>query len=40
MALTELNGNLIVAADYGPLGMQLMGGPVPPAPAAVKTGKR
>ncbi len=38
-ALTEVNGNLIVAVDYGPLGMQLMGGPVPPAPAAVKTGK-
>jgi ELWxxDGT repeat protein len=39
-ALTEVNGYLIVAVNYGPLGMQLMGGPVPEAPAAVKTGKR
>ena len=39
-ALTEVNGYLIVAVDYGPLGMQLMGGPVPAAPAAVETGKR
>ena len=38
--LTEVNGYLIAAVDYGPLGMQLMGGPVPAAPAAVKTGKR
>jgi ELWxxDGT repeat protein len=38
--LTEVDGNLLVAVDYGPLCMQLMGGPVPPAPAAVKTGKR
>ncbi len=39
-ALTEVNGYLIVTADYGPLGMELMSGPVPAAPAAVKTGKR
>jgi ELWxxDGT repeat protein len=35
--LTEVNGYLIVAVDYGPLGLKLMSGPVPAAPAAVKT---
>ena len=34
LILTELNGNLIVAVDDGTLGMELMGGPVPPATAA------
>jgi ELWxxDGT repeat protein len=34
MALTELNGNLIVAADEGVHGLELLSGPIPAAPAA------
>ena len=35
MALTELNGNLIVAADDGVHGLELLSGPIPAAPVAV-----
>ena len=38
-ALTELNGNLIVAADDGTHGVELLSGPMPAGPAAVKPGK-
>jgi ELWxxDGT repeat protein len=33
-ALTEVNGNLIVEADYGTGGLELLSGPVPAVPAA------
>ncbi len=39
MALTELNGNLIVAANDGVHGLELLSGPIPAAPAIVELRK-
>ena len=39
MALTELNGSLIVAADDGVHGLELLSGPIPAAPAAAEARK-